>query len=204
MDLPDLHAADAGGNASGGRRKRARTHQTRGAWAPGANAPSIRTGGGGLGTQAQHLLSNLTHNLTPHRVEIAKLFKKRPQITITALVASLCGIAPATVRLLIRRVDEGGQQAVRAPLVRAGPGRKRLHDPDPTTSSDEELPDLGEYDLFGDADGDSSGAGDARGYSATEGLSSVVPAMSLPLASLAAARHTPAEDGQFFASQAVP
>ena len=194
MELPDLCAAAVGRLASGGRRKQAKLSGIPSSWIQGANAPSVSTGAGGLGTQAQHLLSNLTHNLSPHRAQIAEIFGKRPQISITALVAFLCGIHRETVRHLIHRVDEGGQDAVRAPLVRAGPGRKRLRDRSEATASasDHELPDLRDHDSLSDADGDIDGVGS-------------LAASALPprIGRVASVRHAPGSEGLSFATQGV-
>ena len=148
-----------------------------------------------MGTQAQHLLSNLTRNLHPHRAQIAVIFGKRRQTSTIALVAFLCGIDRRTVGNLIHRVDQVGQDAVRAPLVRAGPGRKRLRDRSQAvaSSSDHELPDLRDHDLLSDADGD--GVGSERRASAAQGLSRAVSALSPHVRTLASARRAPGSEG---------
>jgi hypothetical protein len=92
-------------------------------WSLGGNCPSVATGGHGLGEQAQQLLVNLIHNLEPVRQEVARIFAKHRHITTNALAAFLLGLSRRTVVRQIHRFEDTLE--VKAPVVKAGTGRKR-------------------------------------------------------------------------------
>ena len=165
----------------------------------GRKRPIGQHGGGGLDAQAQHLLLNLAHNIHPYRAQIAEVLRKRPQMSIASLVAYLCGVHRMTVRNLIERVDRHGQDAVRAPLVRAGPGRKRGRDNVEacTESSDNELPSLGD-DMFSDA------ADEPPAVAPSTCRLGFAQQVAFDVGGVASVRHTSAARGSSSAAQGLP